>query len=144
MLRELRDEYRIVVLPRGEAQARHYREGDFAGIEVPPKSLALTDVMADCALFLGAGGTMTREAAVLGIPTISIYQGELLQVDRFLIEQGFMVHETAPTAALVRAQLASAQAAGPRTALLERGREAYGMIRGAIELLGRGRGAAAR
>jgi len=35
---------------------------------------------------------------VLGIPTISIYQDELLDVDRFLMESGFMVHQPHPDA----------------------------------------------
>ena len=35
---------------------------------------------------------MTRELAMIGIPTISVYQGELLEVDKLLIENGLMLH----------------------------------------------------
>jgi len=33
---------------------------------------------------------MTRELAVLGIPVISIYQADLLEVDKYLIDKGLM------------------------------------------------------
>ena len=49
--------------------------------------------MGNCDLFIGAGGTMTREAAVLGIPTISVYQDTLLDVDNYLIQKGHMIHK---------------------------------------------------
>ena len=35
---------------------------------------------------------MTRELAMVGVPTISVYQGDLLEVDKLLIEQGLMLH----------------------------------------------------
>ncbi len=41
---------------------------------------------------IGAGGTMNREAAVLGVPALSLYEGELLAVDKWLIEKGYMKH----------------------------------------------------
>ena len=36
----------------------------------------------------GAGGTMTREAALLGVPTLSLFAGRTPAVDRWLEEQG--------------------------------------------------------
>ena len=36
---------------------------------------------------------MTRELAILGIPTISVYQDDLLEVDKFLLEENLMMHE---------------------------------------------------
>lgn len=41
---------------------------------------------------IGGGGTMNRESALLGTPTISYYPQEILGVDNFLIEEGLMVH----------------------------------------------------
>ncbi len=41
---------------------------------------------------VGGGGTMNRESALLGTPTISYYPQELLGVDRFLIGKGLMHH----------------------------------------------------
>ena len=44
------------------------------------------------AIFVGGGGTMTQEAALLGVPTISIYPGRLPTVLRFLEKEGLVVH----------------------------------------------------
>ena len=41
---------------------------------------------------VGEGGTMNREAALLGTPTISLYPQTLLGVDRYLIERKLMRH----------------------------------------------------
>jgi predicted glycosyltransferase len=41
-------------------------------------------------LVIGAGGTMNREAALLGTPVISCYPGKLLAVDGFYINKGVM------------------------------------------------------
>jgi|Deesub1362A_J573_1020465.scaffolds.fasta_scaffold00005_138 hypothetical protein len=43
---------------------------------------------------LSGGGTMNRESALLGTPTISFYPQDLLGVDRFLIEKGLLYHST--------------------------------------------------
>jgi hypothetical protein len=39
-------------------------------------------------LVLGAGGTMTREATLLGAPTFSLFAGREPAVDRWLMERG--------------------------------------------------------
>jgi len=88
--------------------------------------------MAVCDLFIGAGGTMTREAAVLGVPTISIYQDEMLDVDRFLIEKGFMVHQPNLDAKFVVQFLESLERRTPDRELLKKGREAYKLIRNTL------------
>jgi predicted glycosyltransferase len=41
-------------------------------------------------LVIGAGGTMTREAALFGIPTLSVFGGSQPAVDRSLEEQGLL------------------------------------------------------
>jgi predicted glycosyltransferase len=125
----LKDMFKVVLLPRGRVQESYYRQDRFHGIIVPEKSISLTEIMALCDLFIGAGGTMTREAAVLGIPTISIYQDELLDVDRFLIENGFMVHEPNLDASFVIRFLERVGRRPPDRELLRKGREAYDLIK---------------
>jgi hypothetical protein len=39
---------------------------------------------------VSAGGTMNREAAVLGVPTWTTFAGSLGAVDRMLVEEGRM------------------------------------------------------
>lgn len=124
----LKDKYRVVVLPRGDTQAIHYRQGKFVGIVIPDKALSLEDILARCMLFIGAGGTMTREAAVLGIPTVSVYQDELLDVDRYLIDQGRMIHEVNLTAPRVDDLVRDMRDSPPSRDLLEKGRAAHDLI----------------
>lgn len=124
----LKDKYKIVVLPRGEQQAMHYRQEKFTGIVIPDKALSLEAVLTRCMLFIGAGGTMTREAAVLGIPTVSVYQDELLDVDRYLIAQKRMIHEKNLTAAAVDELVRDMRNVPPSSALLKKGRSAYELI----------------
>ena len=89
-LLSLATEYNIIILPRDSNQIVHYSQKKFNKIVVAEKPLNLKDIISDCLLFIGAGGSMTRELAVLGIPVISIYQAEMLCVDKFLIEKGQM------------------------------------------------------
>jgi predicted glycosyltransferase len=128
----IRDKVEVIVLPRGKEQGRHYRGEQFAGVRVVDTALDIADIAPDCDLFVGAGGTMTREMAVLGIPTISVYQDELLDVDRHLLEVGAFVHDPALSAPRLLAMLDGASRRPPNRALLDKGREAYAMIKSAI------------
>jgi predicted glycosyltransferase len=129
LLMGLKHKYRIVVLPRGGEQKAYYQQERFSPIVVPEKSIPLADVMENCDLFIGAGGTMTREAAVLGVPTISIYQDKLLDVDRYLIDQGAMIHEANLTSEKVVRFVQDAQRCRSDSRLLEKGQEAYDLIK---------------
>ena len=75
---------------------------------------------------------MTREAAVLGIPTISVYQGKLLDVDKYLIKTGFMIHQKKVTAEHVLSYLARSEKRQPNMILLQKGKDAYHMIRNLV------------
>ena len=129
VLMQLKDVFKIVLLPRGNAQKDYYKQEKFTGVIVHKKSISLTDIMANCDLFIGAGGTMTREAAVLGIPTISIYQDKLLDVDNFLIKKGFMIHEKKLDAEFVVNFLEDKGKRPPDKQLLHKGKEAYELIK---------------
>lgn len=100
LIGQLSASFQVVVLPRGGNQAAHYLQMRSDRIAVIEGALSLADIYRDCALFIGAGGTMTREMAILGTPTISVYQDELLDVDRYLIDNGYMSHAPQPTLAL--------------------------------------------
>ena len=125
----IRDKYKIILLPRGSAQDKYYRQDKFSGITVPEKSISLSEIMSNCDLFIGAGGTMTREAAVLGIPTVSIYQDKLLDVDNYLIHKGFMVHKRNINAEFVANFLGQIDKRPPDRQLLHKGKEAYELIK---------------
>jgi predicted glycosyltransferase len=132
MILGIRAETRVIVLPRGKGQAVHYRDQRFAGIEVVDTALDIEQIAADCDLFVGAGGTMTREMAVLGIPTVSVYQDELLDVDRYLLDAGAFEHAPALTAPALLSILEGAVRKPANRLLLEKGRQAYALIKDSI------------
>lgn len=127
----------VTLLPRGRAQAEHYRQKQFSAIRIVDTALDIADIAPDCDLFIGAGGTMTREMAVLGIPTISVYQDELLAVDRYLLDQGAFVHRPQLSTVEAMAYLDSMTRSPPNRQLLDRGRAAYELIRQEVLSMGR-------
>ncbi len=85
--------YDITILPRDNAQLNHYKNVMFKNISISNKPESFLDIASTCSLFIGAGGSMTRELAILGIPTISVYQDKLLEVDKYLIKQKLLIYE---------------------------------------------------
>ena len=131
-LLELKDNFRMVLLPRGESQKQYYQHGRFKGIHVVERSLGLAEIITDCDLFIGAGGTMTREAAVLGVPTISTYQDQLLDVDQYLIAKGLMIHTRELTAAMVKSFLKEKSRKPADTQLIHHGHRAFELIKDTV------------
>lgn len=129
---ELKNNFQIVILPRGKVQDEYYKQEKFQGIIVPEKSVSLADVIKNCDLFIGAGGTMTREAAVLGIPTISIYQAKLLDVDKYLIDRGLMIYKKDLDAKFALTFLEKEKKNPPDEQLLVKGKKAYELIKGTL------------
>lgn len=125
----LQDRADVTVLPRGSEQYRHYASLAFARTRTLLSVMDIGAIVGTCDLFIGAGGTMTREMAVLGVPTISVYQDALLDVDRYLISKDACVHRPQLTADEALAFLASHQRGAPNSALLAKGRAAYDMIK---------------
>jgi len=90
IIRELRRimDCNIVVFPRSEKQRRVYSH---LGVTIP-EVVDTISLLYYADAMVGAGGTMNREAAVIGVPTVSCYPGCVLGVDNYLIERGRMVH----------------------------------------------------
>jgi predicted glycosyltransferase len=132
LLLGLKNEASVTVLPRDREQAKHYGQPGFKGIRVVAGALDITEIAADCDLFIGAGGTMTREMAVLGIPTISVYQEKLLDVDRYLLAHEALVHRPSLTAAEALRYLEQSTRRPPHRELLQKGRLACNIIKSAI------------
>lgn len=126
------DSIRITMLPRTQDQEKYYQQEKFKHIYIPKKSIPLTEIVESCDLFIGAGGTMTRETAVLGIPTISIYQDKLLDVDRYLIDNGCMLHRQQISAKFALNYLAQIENKAPNSILLQKGKSAYHFIKNLV------------
>jgi predicted glycosyltransferase len=82
-------EVETVVLPRGPQQRRRY--GAMPGVKVPDRAVDSLALLALADLTIGGGGTMTRESALLGTPTYTVFAGRLAAVDEALIRQGRLV-----------------------------------------------------
>jgi hypothetical protein len=80
---------RAVVLPRRPEQGDRYRR-EFPDAIVPERAVDAASLMAYADMVIGAGGTMTRESAVLGTPTYTVFAGRLAGVDAELIRRGLL------------------------------------------------------
>jgi hypothetical protein len=84
---------KIIVLPRTKLQRKRFeaKAMHFPGIKVcdgvvdGPSLISLSD------LVVSGGGTMIREAAVLGIPAVSYFHGKMGAVDKWLQKEGSLL-----------------------------------------------------
>ncbi len=89
LIRRLADgKTQVVVLARNEEQRAAVRELGLADVIVPARAIDGRSLVALADALVSAGGTMNREAAVLGTPVWSIFEGRLGAVDEMLVEQG--------------------------------------------------------
>jgi predicted glycosyltransferase len=88
----------VKLVCRDKRQREYYRAqfADAANVTVIETVVTLDDIVRQASAFVGSGGTMCRELALLGVPTVSLYTGELLAVDRVLMDAGLMLHTRDP------------------------------------------------
>jgi uncharacterized protein len=89
----LKDNARMVMLPRNEKQAAHIRKlwSDWCTngkIVIPNHVIDGLNLIWHSDLVISGGGTMNREAAALGVPVYSIFRGEIGAVDEYLVKSG--------------------------------------------------------
>ena len=82
----------VIFLPRVASQGDMVKERGFPNVVVPDHALDGPNLMHHVDLVISGGGSMNREAAVLGTPTYSLFKGKLAAVDRYLINEGRMTH----------------------------------------------------
>lgn len=82
------DDVVIVFLPRIPAQAEPVRALGDPRIHIPDRVMNGPQLLAAADMVFSAGGTMVREAAVLGTPAWSLFAGTSPAVDRLLVQQG--------------------------------------------------------
>ena len=88
LLKRLLTTAKVVLLPRNDSQRKTYGEGYGPNLILPDSPIDGANLIAHSDLVVSAGGTMNREAAVLGIPAASIYLGKWSAVDQQLVEEG--------------------------------------------------------
>jgi predicted glycosyltransferase len=79
-----------VVLPRHTEQRAALAPKRSANIIVPARAVDSRSLLLKADLMLGAGGTMTREAALLGVPTFTVFAGRKPAADRWLEARGML------------------------------------------------------
>ncbi len=85
----------IVVLGRYSSQIKSLKKMFGKKITVLNKVVDGKKLLNDCNVFVGSGGTMTAEAALLGIPTVS-YNAVPNFIEKYLVRRKLVVRETSP------------------------------------------------
>jgi len=83
--------YKFIVIPRIDTQFEHLRHQfvHLNNVVVTNYVACLQDVMFYSALVMSGGGTIARESALMGVPTIEFFPGETAPQEHFLIDNGF-------------------------------------------------------
>ena len=83
-----------VLLPRDREQARRY--SGLPQVVIPPTAIDAPSLVGRADLMIGGGGTMTRESALLGTPTYTVFAGAFAAVDAELVRLGRLHDLRAP------------------------------------------------
>ena len=83
-----REDAQTVVLPRTAEQGAAIAELSLPRVIIPERAVDGRSLVALADLVVSAGGTMNREAAVLGTPVWSIFEGPMGGVDEMLVREG--------------------------------------------------------
>jgi predicted glycosyltransferase len=79
-----------VVLARHPHQREEIASLGLERVFLPAQAIDSRSLLWHADLFVGAGGTMSREAALLGIPSLSVFGGKPAAVDLELQRQGLL------------------------------------------------------
>ena len=93
----------LVALCRYDYQVEEVRSKFGSRWIVPEDVVSGRALLGATDLFVGMGGTMNVEAALMGVPTISAFQGSLY-TDRYLQSMGLMTRALTPSALLSQAK----------------------------------------
>jgi len=110
VLQRLSDEFKecnLIALCRYQDQLEMVKQRFGASITVPERVVDGAGLIRQSDVFIGMGGTMTTEAALIGVPTISAYQGSGLYTERYLLSMGLLLktHKLDALTRLVRKSL---------------------------------------
>jgi predicted glycosyltransferase len=80
----------VVILNRYDGRAEKLKKRFGDRVISTEHAIDTIPLLQAASAFIGGGGTMTAEAALLGVPTVSYYPGESTFVDRFLTNYGLV------------------------------------------------------
>ncbi len=87
--------YNIIVLARYAIQKKRLKEKFGKKVSIMDKVVDGKSLLSITDLFIGSGGTMTAESALMGIPTIS-YDAAPNHIEKYLVRIGLAERETNP------------------------------------------------
>ncbi len=96
IVKEFQDKANIVVLARYPNQFYHIKQELDEKIILPEHVVEGPSLLRFSDVFIGFGGTMTHEAALLAIPSISLFPGKPTLIENFLIKKGFVIRPKNP------------------------------------------------
>lgn len=99
MIKKLSDSlnnFQLVVLPRYRKQVSAFKDALKERATVCDSFIDGPSLLSYTSIFVGAGGTMTAEAVLLGIPTFSCYPAAPFLIEQYLINRGLVIRETDP------------------------------------------------
>ncbi len=88
-------DYNVIVLARYPMQKKHLKNEFGKKIKVMEKVVNGKSLLSVTDLFIGSGGTMTAESALMGIPTIS-YNAVPNHIENYLVKIGIVRRESDP------------------------------------------------
>jgi predicted glycosyltransferase len=80
----------IFVLGRYQSQIAEFKAAFGSRAKIAGGVVNGLDLLSASDVFIGMGGTMTAEAALLGVPALSLYQGRPLYTEGYLIKEGLL------------------------------------------------------
>jgi len=86
----------VVVLPRYEKQVSVLKRIFQEKVLICHTTVDAPSLLSFTSIFVGAGGTMTSEAVLLGVPTFSCYPEEPYLIEKYLLGKGLAIRETNP------------------------------------------------
>jgi len=90
-----KEKYNVIVLARYKPQIENLRKEFGNKVRIMNKVIDGKSLLSVTDLFIGSGGTMTAESALMGIPTIS-YDAVPNYIEKYLVKMGLVKRETNP------------------------------------------------
>jgi predicted glycosyltransferase len=90
------EDYQIVIMPRYKEQIKSLKKTFKDKVTVCESTIDGASLLYYTTIFIGAGGTMSVEAALLGVPTLSCYPGDPYLIEKYLMKEGLVVRERKP------------------------------------------------
>ncbi len=86
----------VVIISRYEEQTDVLKNIFRKKVVICQTAVDAPSLLSFTSIFVGAGGTMTSEAALLGVPTFSCYPEESYLIEKYLLSKGLAIRETNP------------------------------------------------